>query len=189
MLGKPDTIGEKLVNHQIFTNFSPIFHHFFTISSPSHPTSFSPNFHQFFTNFSPFLHHFFTISSPSLISEEVASLPAEEPEPTKVETAYGTTADVAVPEKEDKEEEDAGQLDKPADVEPAEKGTKKEDEEEEEYVDYEEEGGSEGDSEEEEEEEGEKSDEESPTHIPRRGRFYQHDDRNYVETSSAPPTG
>ena len=29
-------------------------------------------------------------------------------------------------------------------------------------------------------EEKEKSDEESPTHVPKRGNFYQHDDRNYV---------
>ena len=30
------------------------------------------------------------------------------------------------------------------------------------------------------EEDKEKSDEESPTHVPKRGMFYQHDDRNYV---------
>jgi hypothetical protein len=38
------------------------------------------------------------------------------------------------------------------------------------------------DNEEEEqsEEDKEKSDEESPTHVPKKGMFYQHDDRNYV---------
>ena len=29
--------------------------------------------------------------------------------------------------------------------------------------------------------EAEKSDEEDPNHVPKKGRFYQHDDRNYVE--------
>ena len=157
----------------------------------SHPTSHWPSL-------SPYL------CKPYFQSEEVASLPAEEPEP-KVETTDSTTtaADVAVPEKQDKEEEkveEADELAEPskgadiepteADVKPTEKeNKKKEGDEEEEYVDYEEEGGSEGESEGESEDDGEKSDEESPTHIPRRGRFYQHDDRNYVDTSSAPPTG
>lgn len=35
--------------------------------------------------------------------------------------------------------------------------------------------------EEQSEEDKEKSDEESPTHVPKRGMFYQHDDRNYQE--------
>ena len=59
----------------------------------------------------------------------------------------------------------------------------KEEGDEEEYSDDEE------DSKDDDEEGGEKSDEESPTHIPRRGNFYQHDDRNYVDTSAAASAG
>ena len=65
-------------------------------------------------------------------------------------------------------EQAAGEEDKAAD-----------EEEEEEVINEEED--NEEDQESEEEEDKEKSDEESPTHVPKRGMFYQHDDRNYVE--------
>ena len=51
---------------------------------------------------------------------------------------------------------------------------------EEEVVKEEEDNEEEEDEEDQSDEDKEKSDEESPTHVPKKGMFYQHDDRNYV---------
>ena len=74
------------------------------------------------------------------------------------------------------EKEETTEEDKKPDVkeEPEEDVVNEEEDNEEDQEDDEDE------EEEQSEEEKEKSDEESPTHVPKKGMFYQHDDRNYV---------